>query len=79
MVATLLSVRDLEVSYATPEGTLRAVDGVSFELAPGETLALVGELGCGKSTLGKSILRLVRSSCGQGLFEGTDLTQVVTS
>jgi len=76
MVATLLSVRDLEVSYATPEGRLRAVDGVSFELARGETLALVGESGCGKSTLGKSILCLVRSNSGQVLFEDTDLTQL---
>src|SRR5690349_7631408 len=52
---------------------VRAVDGVSFEIGRGETLALVGELGCGKSTLGRLLLRLIEASEGSVFLEGQDI------
>jgi peptide/nickel transport system ATP-binding protein len=75
----LLSVRDLVKHYhstglfgrAAPP--VRAVDGVSFDVAPGETLALVGESGCGKSSVGRTILRLQEPTSGKALFEGADV------
>ncbi len=78
-VAPLVQVRDL-VKYYTAGGLfgagappVRAVDGVSFEVARGETLALVGESGCGKSSVGRTILRLQEPTSGQALFDGTDV------
>ncbi|THF67471.1 dipeptide ABC transporter ATP-binding protein [Pseudothauera nasutitermitis] len=80
VAAPLLEVRDLRVHFPVRKGVLRrvagqvrAVDGVSLELAPGRTLALVGESGCGKTTVGKAILQLLRPSAGQVLFEGRDM------
>jgi oligopeptide/dipeptide ABC transporter ATP-binding protein len=75
----LLSIRDLVKHYhstglfgrAAPP--VRAVDGVSFDVAPGETLALVGESGCGKSSVGRTILRLQEPTSGKALFEGVDV------
>src|SRR5262245_57407262 len=55
----LLSVRDLKTYFAQDEGTVKAVDGVSFDMAPGATLGIVGESGCGKSVTARSILRIV--------------------
>jgi peptide/nickel transport system ATP-binding protein len=55
----LLSVRNLKTSFVQDEGTVRAVDGVSFDVAPGATLGIVGESGCGKSVTARSILRIV--------------------
>jgi oligopeptide transport system ATP-binding protein len=82
----LLEVRDLRKSFAVAPGPLggrhlklRAVDGVSFTLQEGETLGLVGESGCGKSTTGKLILRLLEPDSGQVLFRGQDLLQLPTS
>src|SRR5262249_46973382 len=57
--APLLSVRNLKTYFAQDEGTLKAVDGVSFDLHPGTTLGIVGESGCGKSITARSILRIV--------------------
>jgi peptide/nickel transport system ATP-binding protein/oligopeptide transport system ATP-binding protein len=77
---TLLEVRDLRKAFAVAPGPLggrhqllRAVDGVSFELRRGETLGLVGESGCGKSTTGKLILRLLEADAGELRFAGQDL------
>ncbi|MCJ7751315.1 MAG: ATP-binding cassette domain-containing protein, partial [Armatimonadetes bacterium] len=76
---TVLDVRDLETRFATYRGVLRAVDGVSLSVRRGETLALVGESGCGKSVTALSIMRLVRHPGkivrGQVLFDGGDLLQ----
>jgi oligopeptide/dipeptide ABC transporter ATP-binding protein len=75
----LLSVRDL-VKYYHSAGLfgrtappVRAVDGVSFDVAQGETLALVGESGCGKSSVGRTILRLQEPTSGEALFDGVDI------
>jgi peptide/nickel transport system ATP-binding protein len=59
MGEALLSVRNLKTYFAQDEGTVRAVDGVSFDVAPGATLGIVGESGCGKSVTARSILRIV--------------------
>jgi peptide/nickel transport system ATP-binding protein len=71
----LLALQDLKVDYQHRHGktTLRAVDGVSLQIARGETVGLVGESGCGKSTLSKAILRLVPAAGGHIRLRGTDL------
>ena len=73
--ATLMLLRLENVVKHFP-GPVRAVDGVSFELDAGETLALVGESGCGKSTVGRLALRLVEPTAGRVLFEGEDLASL---
>jgi peptide/nickel transport system ATP-binding protein len=76
----LLRVRDLSVEFETEAGLVQAVDRVSFDIQPGETLALVGESGCGKSVTAMSILGLLgpraRVRAGQVAFEGRDLTSL---
>ncbi|TWA57367.1 peptide/nickel transport system ATP-binding protein [Azospirillum baldaniorum] len=72
----LLSVRDLRTDYRTADGLVSAVDGVSFDIAPGESVGLVGQSGCGKSTLAKTVMRLVPASGGRILLDGTDLAQL---
>ena len=79
--APLLEVRNLVKHFrvggglfGSRAGVVRAVDGVSFEIRRGETLGLVGESGCGKTTTGRCILQLERATSGQIVFEGRDLT-----
>ena len=72
----LLEVKHLKKYFKTGRGILQAVDDVSFTLDKGETLGLVGESGCGKSTTGRAILRLIEPTEGEVLFEGKDVTKM---
>ena len=77
-MGTLLEVVDLQTHFLTRGGVVRAVDGVSWDVAEGETVALVGESGCGKSVSALSIMRLVAAPAGRIvggriLFKGRDL------
>ncbi|MFM8979447.1 MAG: ABC transporter ATP-binding protein [Planctomycetia bacterium] len=81
--APLLSVRDLQVHFPIKKGLfsrtvghVKAVDGVSFDVWPGQTLGLVGESGCGKTTTGRAILRLIEPTGGEVSFDGRDLAKV---
>ena len=74
MANTILEVRDLKKYFPTPKGQLHAVDGVSFRVEEGKTLGIVGESGCGKSTTGRSILKLLEPTGGTILFDGEDIT-----
>ena len=79
MTQPLLEVQDLHTVFSTKEGTVKAVDGVSFELNSGETLGIVGESGCGKSVTAMSIMRLQRPGRivgGKVMFKGQDLTRI---
>src|SRR5438093_13534387 len=82
--ADLIEVRDLKMYFPVTKGIIfqrqvgavKAVDGISFTIKKGETLGLVGESGCGKSTTGRAILQLHRPTAGEVLFQGTDLTKL---
>jgi oligopeptide/dipeptide ABC transporter ATP-binding protein len=72
----LLEVKDLKKYYKVPRGMLHAVDGVSFNLEKGKTLGIVGESGCGKTTIGRAILRLVEPTSGSVIFDGVDILKL---
>lgn len=76
MSTPLLSVQNLVVEYPVPDGVFRAVDSVSFSVERGKTLAVVGESGCGKSTIAKSIVRLLTPTSGTIEIDGTDIAQL---
>jgi ABC-type glutathione transport system ATPase component len=84
-MSSLLEVEDLVVRYPVPRGivgtvkrapsqSVHAVDGISFDLAAGEMVALVGESGCGKTSTAQAVMRLVDAEAGAIRFEGRDLT-----
>jgi oligopeptide/dipeptide ABC transporter ATP-binding protein len=80
-MADLIQVKNLRTSFFTPEGEVRAIDGVSFEIAEGKTLGLVGESGCGKSVTSLSIMRLIQSPPGKIVggeifYRGRDLLKL---
>ena len=72
----LLDIRGLKKYFSTPRGLLHAVDDVTFTIDKGKTLGVVGESGCGKSTTGRAILRLLEPTGGEVLFEGEDLAKL---
>ena len=72
----LLEVSNLKKYFKTPKGMLHAVDDVTFTIDEGKTLGVVGESGCGKSTTGRSILRLIEPTSGSVMFDGQDITKV---
>nr|MDQ3829827.1 ATP-binding cassette domain-containing protein [Candidatus Tectomicrobia bacterium] len=83
MAQPLLEVRNLKKYFPIKGGIfsktighVQAVDGISFSLFPGETVGLVGESGCGKSTAARAILRLIEPSAGEVIFEGQDILQL---
>ncbi|MBP2626180.1 MAG: transporter ATP-binding protein [Firmicutes bacterium] len=71
----LLEVKNLKKYFSTPKGMLHAVDDVSFQIAKGKTLGLVGESGCGKSTTGRAVIRLIEPSAGQVIFKGKNILE----
>src|SRR5438876_5050374 len=82
----LLEVHNLKVHFPVRPGLfsrtkefVRAVDDVSFSIAPGETVGLVGESGCGKTTLGRAVVRLIEPTSGRILFEGQDIAVLTGS
>lgn len=74
MAENILEVKHLKKYFKTARGTLHAVDDVSFTIEKGKTLGIVGESGCGKSTTGRAILRLLEPTDGQVIFNGQDIT-----
>ncbi|WP_343314714.1 ABC transporter ATP-binding protein [Brucella sp. BE17] len=75
----VLQASDLVVRFDLPNGRIHAVENVSFDLRPGETLALVGESGCGKSTTGRAIMRLLQPTSGSIVIDGQDVTKLGAS
>ena len=79
MAEILLEVKKLKKYFDTPKGKLHAVDDVNFSIEKGKTLGLVGESGCGKSTTGRVILRLLEATEGEIIYKGTDIRKLNSS
>jgi ABC-type glutathione transport system ATPase component len=75
-VSPLLEVRDLSVRFATPRGELRAVEGVSFDLDAGATLGIVGESGCGKTTIARCLVGLEHPAAGSIRLGGVEVARL---
>ncbi len=75
----ILQASDIVVRFDLPNGRIHAVENVSFDLKPGETLALVGESGCGKSTTGRAVMRLLQPTSGNIVIDGQDVTKLGAS
>lgn len=75
MSDTILEVKNLTKHFKTKRGMLHAVDGIDFSIERGQTLGLVGESGCGKSTVGRTLLRLLEPTAGEIIFEGKNITK----
>lgn len=73
MVKPLISARNIKKHFDVPEGVLKAVDGISFDIYPGETFGLVGESGCGKTTAGRTIIKLYEPTDGELFFNGENI------
>ena len=78
MADNILEVRNLKKYFKTSRGQLHAVDDISFTLERGKTLGIVGESGCGKSTTGRCILRLIEPTSGEVIFDGEDILSLNT-
>ncbi|NLV88479.1 MAG: ATP-binding cassette domain-containing protein [Tissierellia bacterium] len=76
MVEPLISARNIKKHFKVGEGILKAVDGISFDIYPGETFGLVGESGCGKSTAGRTIIRLYEPTDGELIFNGRNIYEL---
>lgn len=76
MAKNLIEVKNLVKHFPSPKGIVHAVDDISFSIPEGKTLGVVGESGCGKSTTGRLLLRLIEPDAGQVLFEGEDLLKL---
>lgn len=72
----LLEVNELKKYFPTPKGLLHAVDDVTFSIEEGKTLGVVGESGCGKSTTGRAVLRLLEPTAGKIVFDGVDISEL---
>ena len=73
MADKLIEIKNLKKHFKTPGGTVHAVDDISFDIKRGETVGIVGESGCGKTTTGRVVIRLIEATSGQVFFEGKDI------
>ncbi len=77
-MSKIIEVKGLKKYFETPKGTLHAVDHISFTLEKGKTLGIVGESGCGKSTAGRTLVKLLEATDGEILYDGVDITKLST-